>query len=271
MKALRFLTLVTAFGLLAGCAAVAPQELVDARSAYQRASVGPAAQLAPAELHKAQAALVLAEKSFEKDPKSYKTRDLAYVAERKAQLAAASGVMAVDKERKADADAAFGKKQTELVKQGKEDLSDSQARTAAALAELARLGAVEEEERGLVVTLSGSILFRSGESTLLPTAHEKLDQMTGALLAVGGRNLIVEGYTDSQGSASYNQRLSERRADSVRDYIVMRGYPSDRIQSIGMGEGRPIADNGSPEGRANNRRVEIVIKHQAHKQYTSNP
>jgi outer membrane protein OmpA-like peptidoglycan-associated protein len=264
MKTLRYLILITVLGLFAGCAAVAPQELVDARTAYQQASVGPAAQLAPAELHQAQAALVLAEQSFEKDPKSYKTRDLAYVAERKAQLAAASGVMAADKERKADADAAFEKKQTELVKQGKEDLSDSEARTAAALAELARLGEVREEERGLVVTLSGNILFRSGESSLMPTANEKLNQMARALLEVGGRNLIVEGYTDSQGSASYNQNLSQRRADTVRNYIVTRGYPSDRIRSIGMGEGSPIADNGSPEGRANNRRVEIVIQPDLH-------
>jgi outer membrane protein OmpA-like peptidoglycan-associated protein len=84
-----------------------------------------------------------------------------------------------------------------------------------------------------------------------------------ALLAVRARNLIVEGHTDSQGSESYNQDLSQRRADAVRDYLVQKGYPADHIQARGKGEGSPIADNASPEGRANNRRVEIVIERDA--------
>jgi outer membrane protein OmpA-like peptidoglycan-associated protein len=95
---------------------------------------------------------------------------------------------------------------------------------------------------------------------LLPSAQVKLDQVANALLAVRARNLIVEGHTDSQGSEAYNQGLSQRRADAVRDYLVQRGYPADRIQTRGMSEGSPIADNASPEGRANNRRVEIIIE-----------
>ena len=147
------------------------------------------------------------------------------------------------------------------VGQGKQ-ASESEKRTADAAAKLA---AVKEEERGLVVTLSGSVLFRSAESTLLPSAQVKLDQVAKALLAVRARNLIVEGHTDSQGSESYNQGLSQRRADAVRDYLVQRGYPADRIQARGKGEGSPIADNASPEGRANNRRVEIVIEREVQK------
>ena len=88
--------------------------------------------------------------------------------------------------------------------------------------------------------------------------------MTHALLEVGGSNLIVEGHTDSQGSESYNQGLSQRRADTVRNYIVQQGYPADRIRAVGMGEGNPIANNASPEGRSNNRRVEIIIGPQLH-------
>jgi outer membrane protein OmpA-like peptidoglycan-associated protein len=285
----------------------------------------------PAELHKAHEALVLAEQSFLKEPDSYKTKDLAYVAQRKSELAGALGAMAADKASKDKADAEFQKQQAEIVKQGKQDLSDSEKRTAdalaeldkaaavkaskdkadaelaavkaskdkadaelaadkaskdkadaefqkqqaeiakqdlsdsekrtaAALAELAKLAAVKEEERGLVITLSGSVLFRSAESTLLSSAQVKLDQVANALLAVRARNLIVEGHTDSQGSESYNQGLSQRRADAVRDYLVQRGYPADRIQARGKGKGSPIADNASPEGRANNRRVEIIIE-----------
>jgi outer membrane protein OmpA-like peptidoglycan-associated protein len=320
MKTLQFMILVTFVALFIGCATVAPNELVNARSAYQIASQGPAEQLVPSELHKAHEALVLAEQSFLKDPDSQKTKDLAYVAQRKSEQAGALGAMAADKASKDKANAAFQKKQTEIVKQGKQDLSDSEKRTADAraeldkqaavkeskdksdaelaavraskdkadadfqqqqaeivkqgkqdlsdsekrtadaLAELAKLAAVKEEERGLVVTLSGGVLFRSAESTLLSSAQVKLDQVANALLAVRARNLIVEGHTDSQGSKSYNQGLSQRRADAVRDYLVKRGYPADRIQSRGKGKDSPIADNASPEGRANNRRVEIIIE-----------
>ena len=260
MKTIQFLILVTFVAFVAGCATMAPNELVNARSAYQFASEGPAEQFAPAELHKAHEALDLAEQSFQKDPDSYKTKDLAYVAQRKSEQAGALGAIAADKASKDKANADFRKKQTEIVKQGKQDLSDSEKRTADALAALATLAAVKEEERGLVVTLSGSVLFRSAESTLLSSAKVKLDQVANALLSVRARNLIVEGHTDSQGSASYNQGLSQRRADAVRDYLVQRGYPTDRIQARGKGKGSPIADNASPEGRANNRRVEIIIE-----------
>jgi outer membrane protein OmpA-like peptidoglycan-associated protein len=285
---------------------MAPNELVKARSAYQNASEGPAAQLAPAELHKAHEALVLAEQSFQKEPDSYKTKDLAYVAQRKSEMAGVLGTLAADKAIKDKSNVAFQNKQTEIVKQGKQDLidsekqtaeaqaeidkqaalreakeksdaklqmqqaeiarqtkqalSDSEKRTADALAALASFAAVKEEERGLVVTLSGSVLFRSAKSALLPSAQVKLDQVANALLNVRARNLIVEGHTDSRGSTSYNQNLSQRRADTVRDYLVQKGYPAERIQARGMGEDSPIADNASAEGRANNRRVEIVIE-----------
>ena len=306
MKKKQFLILFTLAVFFAGCATMPPKELVNARSAYKIASEGPAEQLAPTELHKAHEALVLAEQSFQKEPDSYKTKDLAYAAQRKAEKAGALGAIAADKASKDKANADFQKQQTEIVKQGKQDLSDSERRTAVAQAEiakhaavkaskdksdaelqkqqaemveqgkqnlrdseqrtadaraeLAKLAAVRQEERGLVVTLSGGVLFRSAKSTLLPSAQVKLDQVAKALLSVRERNLIVEGHTDSQGSESYNQGLSQRRADAVRDYLVQRGYPGDHIQSRGMGKGSPIADNASPEGRANNRRVEIVIE-----------
>ena len=313
MKTKQFLILITLVALFAGCATVVvpPNELINARSAYRLASEGSAEQLVPAELHKAYEALVLAEQSFLKEPDSYKTKDLAYIAQRKSELAGTLGAMAADKGRKDKADADFQKQQTEIVKQGKQDLSDSEKRTADALAEadklaavkavkdkadadfqkqqaeiveqgkqdlrdsekrtadalaeLAKLAAVKEEERGLVVTLSGGVLFRSAKSTLLSSAQVKLDQVANALLAVRARNLIVEGHTDSQGSESYNQGLSQRRADAVRDYLVQKGYPADRIQARGKGKGSPIADNASPEGRANNRRVEIIIERELQK------
>ena len=72
--------------------------------------------------------------------------------------------------------------------------------------------------------------------------------------------MVVEGHTDSQGTAASNQELSEKRAQAVRDYLVSRGIAADRIKSQGFGPTRPIGENSSAEGRANNRRVEIVVQ-----------
>ena len=72
--------------------------------------------------------------------------------------------------------------------------------------------------------------------------------------------MVVEGHTDSQGSAASNQELSDKRAQAVRDYLVSRGIAADRVKSQGFGPGRPIGENTSAEGRANNRRVEIVVQ-----------
>ena len=79
------------------------------------------------------------------------------------------------------------------------------------------------------------------------------------MLVAQGQNVVVEGYTDSKGPPWSNIDLSRRRAEAVRSYLVSRGCPTDRIVARGMGSDRPVADNASGEGRANNRRVEIVI------------
>jgi outer membrane protein OmpA-like peptidoglycan-associated protein len=112
----------------------------------------------------------------------------------------------------------------------------------------------------MVITLSGSVLFASNQSTLLPEARTRLDQVAAVLLTTRERHITIEGHTDSQGTDSHNMDLSQRRADSVRNYLVQKEYGSDLIQANGMGEGRPIADNTNAEGRANNRRVEIIIE-----------
>ncbi|MEJ2105443.1 MAG: OmpA family protein [Ignavibacteriaceae bacterium] len=136
----------------------------------------------------------------------------------------------------------------------------SEKAAADAQAELTKLAAVKEEERGLVITLSGSVLFASNESTLLPAAVDRLNKVADALLVTKQKHLIIEGFTDSQGSSEYNLVLSKKRADTVRSYLISRGYPGDLINTRGIGEERPVSDNNSAEGRANNRRVEIVVE-----------
>jgi outer membrane protein OmpA-like peptidoglycan-associated protein len=273
MKLIKYFITLAFAGLMISCSAtMPPQELVDARLAYQIASTGPAAQLVPAELHKAQIAIELAEKSFLEDPDSYLTRDLSYVADRKSKLAGALAVTFAENVATEKAKKDYEVTQAEIMKNTTEQLSiEQQARidaeliAANALADLAKLAAVKEEERGLVITLSGSVLFATNESTLLPVAQDRLNKVADALLVTKEKHLIIEGFTDSQGSSDYNIALSQRRADTVRSYLISRGYPSDLIHTQGIGEERPVADNNSAEGRANNRRVEIVVERTASK------
>lgn len=389
MRLTGFVFAMAGTAVLAGCAANVPSELADARRAYLQASEGPAAKLAMADLRKAEDALATAEKSFDEDADSYKTRDLSYVAQRKSEMAAAQASINMEQNNKTRSDKDFQTTQGDLLKERTDDLNDARTalavsetsdqanaarisaeqrgrveaekktaqqgvlleekagdltearaalaasersgqvaeaqvsveqkartdaevkaaqqamqlreqtqdlnktktalavsekgeqvatgqlaveqtarldaekKTAEALAALSKLAAVKEEARGTVITLSGSVLFRSGEATLMAGAESRLDQVVDALASTDGRNLVVEGYTDSQGSDQSNLDLSQRRADSVRDYMIRRGYNTGRIEARGIGEARPIADNATSEGRANNRRVEIVLQHAA--------
>ncbi len=288
-KLLKKLMILTIFAGLAGaCAAKAPNELVDAREAYRRASTGIAAEIAPAELHVANQALAKAEKSFKNTSDSYRTKDLAYVAQRKSEMAEATASILNEKRTQAqsrdDYQATQGKivkRKTQELRQTRSDLADSkrtgeiaaaklyaeqEARNAAekqafdAKAELAKLAQVNEEPRGMIITLTGSVLFASNQSSLLPQGRVRLNQLADVLLVNPDRNLTIEGHTDSQGSESYNLDLSQKRAETVRNFLMKKGYKPNLIATNGLGQDYPIADNASAEGRANNRRVEIVIE-----------
>jgi outer membrane protein OmpA-like peptidoglycan-associated protein len=114
-------------------------------------------------------------------------------------------------------------------------------------------------DKGLVLTLSGSVLFASGKSDLLPAAKKRLGEVAAAIKA-DGRSIRVLGHTDSQGADDKNLALSQKRADAVKAYLAESGVPNDRIRTEGMGEAEPIASNDTTEGRANNRRVEIILE-----------
>jgi outer membrane protein OmpA-like peptidoglycan-associated protein len=137
---------------------------------------------------------------------------------------------------------------------------EAEARATKARDDLARIASVKQETRGTVITLSGSVLFASNLYELLPGAQAKLSQVANALLAGDpAATFVVEGHTDSQGKTATNQTLSVNRANAVRDYLVQHDIAADRITAQGYGETRTVADNGSADGRANNRRVEIVV------------
>jgi outer membrane protein OmpA-like peptidoglycan-associated protein len=146
---------------------------------------------------------------------------------------------------------------------------DAEARRQAAEAERAQLRAellrqlnlvlaTRETARGLIVNMS-DVLFDTGMATLKPGAREKLAKISGIVLAHPGLKLEVEGHTDSVGGEEYNQKLSESRAKSVRDYLIKESVNPDSITSRGFGKTRPVASNDTAAGRQQNRRVELVV------------
>jgi len=262
-----------ALGSLLACAHQPPDELIAARKAFNVAAGSAASKYAPSDIAKAEQALTEANDAYNADPDSDKARDLSYVALRKAQRASINGNVGWETNRLAMAQAelknrtqqqltstsqrlAQSNQELEAARRGQDE---AQRRAAEADEKLQRLGQLRNEERGRVLALSGSVLFASGKSKLLPSASSRLSEVADALKATQ-EHIVIEGYTDSKGKEDYNKELSERRAQSVRDFLVSRGLESSRVDVIGMGEERPVADNSTAEGRANNRRVEIVLQ-----------
>jgi outer membrane protein OmpA-like peptidoglycan-associated protein len=239
--------------VLSASCATAPVALTAARAEYGQASTGPAARYAPTELHKAKLALDKAEESFSdfRDPQM--TVDLSNAAESLTQNAEAVAARAAEKkdsdasQQEADRRADASERRVLAANREAQEANDEVARRAAKV-----------EERGTVITMSESALFATNDATLLPAAQSRLNHVAYALVAKG-RAVVVEGYTDSSGSQTSNLDLSQRRAESVRTYLVSRGVPGAMISARGLGPDRPVAESTSAEGRANNRRIEIVF------------
>jgi outer membrane protein OmpA-like peptidoglycan-associated protein len=278
---------IMGLSLLAGaCAGAPPSSLKDARSAYERASKSPAQQLAPDQLHAAETFLKTAERTYDDEGDTANMRDRAYVAMRKAQLAevqarivqaniqvraanergerAEQQAHAATAEELAKARAQLASQRGVIATQSTQLQEETERREQAERAQqqaLAALGNVKQESRGTVITLSGSVIFSSGKSELLPAARNRLSEVATALTQGNSNSkIVVEGHTDSVGSPELNQQLSLQRATAVRDALVAQGVAPDRISVQGYGPARPIADNSTPAGRANNRRVEIVVQ-----------
>lgn len=282
-------SLVGASFVAAGCAGAPPSSLVDARSAFERASQSPAEQLAPDQLHAAEVFLKTAERTFDDEGDSPTMRDRAYVAMRKAELAEAHAgivqanmeVQRAEERSRADDQSARAATSNELeatraelasargenAAQNQQLQAETERREQAeaaqrqALEALERAGEVKREARGTVITLSGAVVFASGQYDLLPSARNKMSEVASALSSGDANSkILIEGHTDSTGSAEQNQELSLKRASAVRDALVSRGVSTERISVEGFGPDRPVADNATHAGRANNRRVEIVLQ-----------
>jgi len=142
-----------------------------------------------------------------------------------------------------------------LRQQAEKDKQEMRARL---LAQLNSVLATRDSARGLIANMS-DVLFKSGSYELMPGARERLAKVSGIVLAYQGLHLEVEGHTDSIGTDEYNRHLSEQRADAVRDYLIQQGIPAGAITAAGFGKSEPVASNDTPEGRQQNRRVELVV------------
>lgn len=276
--------------LLSCGTAAAPQQLHNARHAYTQASQGPAAQLAPAQLDTARQAVERANMAFGSGADEAVVTDMAYVAERQVAIAVSAAALEqanrnLARYQKEEAElrrkvqtatqSELARMKRELEEQKAAAAAEHEARLAAAaeqearlaaerraadaLRSLAEIGSVREEARGIVITLAGAALFAAGQHSLLPLAKEKLRDVAQALLEQGDSLITVEGHTDSVGPSGRNHDLSLLRAQEVRGYLVSQGIPIANIRATGLGEERPVASNDTAEGRATNRRVEIVV------------
>lgn len=144
----------------------------------------------------------------------------------------------------------------------REEAARAQAATAALRAQLLQqLNEVlqtTDTPRGLVVNMA-DVLFQTGKYAVSQDAQLKLAKLTGIIQAHPGLNLAIEGHTDTTGSADFNMKLSQQRADAVRQFLISQGLSPDTITAKGLGQENPVADNSTAAGRKLNRRVEIIV------------
>ena len=162
---------------------------------------------------------------------------------------------------KRENDATTAAAQAELDRAAKDQLQAEAEKTALRAQLLLQFNTIlqtRDTARGLIVNMS-DVLFDTAKYSLRPLAREKLAKVAGIVSGHPGLKLDVEGYTDSVGGDEYNQRLSEQRGASVRDYLVQQGMPVASVTSKGFGEAAPVASNETAQGRQQNRRVELVI------------
>jgi len=212
----------------------------------------------------AKAAAEAAEAKRKADEEARRQAEL--TAAREAQMKAEAEAAAA--KAKAEADAAAAKAAAEAqVLRAQEEAAKAEAERqrlakeqlrAQLLDQFNRILETRDTPRGLVVNL-GDVLFDTARYTLRSEAREKLAKLSGIILAHPGLRLAVEGYTDSTGSDEFNQKLSEQRAGTVRDYLVEQGLGQDAVSAQGFGKSSPVADNATAAGRQKNRRVEIVV------------
>jgi len=266
--------------VLVGCAGApqSPDGAADARARLAALQTNKnLATLAPVALKEAEDAVRLAEEPVGRDTELGAHR--VYMAERKIGIAEAKASTRYAEDQRArlseergDARLAARTREADRARAAAEiarsdasaermmatDAATQAAREAEELQRQIDALKAEATERGLVLTL-GDVLFAFDSADFRAGAAGTLDRLVGFLNQYPDRNVQIEGHTDNIGSADYNYRLSQRRAESVRSYLVNQGIGPARISASGLGQDRPVVANDSESGRQQNRRVELII------------
>ena len=279
------LSLLVSAALLAGCASSPsgpPPELVRIQTHLEQVRADTRiAPLADPELRDAQAAVDLLARDGRRMDDDLFDHNI-YLADRLVQIAEAEGLaryaeqratelsreretlLLDSRTREADVARARAEAERRAADMARDDAtmarSEAERATLALEATRARLAELEakQTERGLVVTL-GDVLFEVDRAELKPGATQRLANLVDVLRENPDSTIAIEGHTDSTGGHSYNVSLSQRRADSVKAWLVSQGIAINRITSRGMGPDYPVASNNDAAGRQQNRRVEVVI------------
>jgi outer membrane protein OmpA-like peptidoglycan-associated protein len=255
---------------MAGCASTpkSNEALESARSIVQAAEADPhAAKYAPVDLQAAKSDLAVADAAFMRHDEPGIAQP-AYLAAQNARLAQLRGAAKADDARvaagQAERDSIVLAARTSQVDSANRATDDAKIARDQATQNAARLQAevdalkAKPTDRGLVLTL-GDVLFETGSSTLSSGAGRNMDRLVQFLTDHSERLVQIDGFTDSIGTDSFNQDLSQHRADAVRYQLVSRGISSARIATQGYGKAYPVASNSESSGRQLNRRVEVVI------------
>lgn len=264
--------------LMAGCATTKTPDGANAvRNKLAHLQSDPElATRAPVAIQAAETAVREAEKPTTDITKS---RHLVLIADRKVDTAIAlAEKRLLEDQRKSIADASTEARLDARTREANQahteaDIAKMQADSARLDAEAAKKQAedlqkqiadlnAKQTDRGIVVTL-GDVLFDTGKSDLRGGTNAQLAKLSGFLTKYQDRGVIIEGHTDSVGAEDYNLGLSQRRADSVKAFLVAQGVDSSRVTSVGKGEAYPVGSNDTVTGRQQNRRVEVIIANPA--------
>ncbi len=234
-------------------------EITNAREAVQRAEDARVSSLRKQSEERQQAEIAAKNKAQAEAQQSQMQAQQSALQAQQAQLEAERAQAA-----KAQADAARAQAEAQAAEarataaQANKSAEDANAVREKLRSQLNSVLATSETARGLIVNMS-DVLFDTGKFTLKPDTKIALAKVAGILQAYPGLKVQVEGFTDSVGSDDYNQKLSENRASTVKDFLVSQGVSSNNISSQGFGKNNPVADNGTAQGRAQNRRVNMVV------------
>jgi outer membrane protein OmpA-like peptidoglycan-associated protein len=269
-------TLVVSCALLAACGASIqkPESLTQAQSLYQTLQSQGADRRAEGDMIRAKGAIDTAQNAFSQAQNQEYVNGIAAVALRMTQTAEASNTR-VMAQHSADSlhEARLAKQLSISQAQGAAEKARADSLKQAAEAANAQLGQamqqlqslvsemtnIKETARGLVLSLS-DILFDVGQATIKAGAQKNILQIAAVLKQYPSHHISVEGYTDATGGDAYNLKLSENRAAAVRGALISGGIDSTIISSHGFGKDNPVAANTTPDGRAANRRVEVIIE-----------